>query len=206
MATTASHTFLKAFPGPRGRPDLKNAPGKSGQIAFRYPIYKHGRRACEDRWSTACSQDFLLLVTCLGQWLACFSAAAVTHHLSHTIHNANQSQVPNLHLSSLFRTRRYQQPDQASTADRCILRTALTRFPRTTASCRPGPESVPAGAGYSCGLNFRWLTSAPYRFIGFRAMEVTKPYRFIGCGAMEVPKPYTFIGFGAMDATPYKWC
>ncbi len=26
-------TFLKAFPGPRGRPDLK----KSGQAAFRYP-------------------------------------------------------------------------------------------------------------------------------------------------------------------------
>ncbi len=29
--------ILKAFPGPRGRPDLKNAPQKSGQTAFRYP-------------------------------------------------------------------------------------------------------------------------------------------------------------------------
>ena len=28
-------TDLKAFAGPRGRPDLKNAPQKSGQIAFR---------------------------------------------------------------------------------------------------------------------------------------------------------------------------
>jgi hypothetical protein len=32
-------TFLKAFPGPRGRPDLKNAPNKSGQTAFRYPVF-----------------------------------------------------------------------------------------------------------------------------------------------------------------------
>ena len=31
-------TFLKAFPGPRGRPDLKNAPQQSGHIAFKYPI------------------------------------------------------------------------------------------------------------------------------------------------------------------------
>ncbi len=30
-------TFLKAFPGPRGQPDLKYAPQKSGQTAFRYP-------------------------------------------------------------------------------------------------------------------------------------------------------------------------
>ncbi len=30
--------LLKAFPGPRGRPDFKNAPQKiPGQIAFRYP-------------------------------------------------------------------------------------------------------------------------------------------------------------------------
>jgi hypothetical protein len=26
------------FPGPRGRPDLKNTPNKSGQIALRHPI------------------------------------------------------------------------------------------------------------------------------------------------------------------------
>jgi hypothetical protein len=31
-------TSVKVFPGPRGRPDLKNAPKHSGQIAFRYPI------------------------------------------------------------------------------------------------------------------------------------------------------------------------
>ena len=31
-------TFLKASPGPRGRPDLKNAPNKFGQTAFRYPV------------------------------------------------------------------------------------------------------------------------------------------------------------------------
>ncbi len=30
-------TFLRAFPGPRGRPDLKNAPKKTGQTAFKYP-------------------------------------------------------------------------------------------------------------------------------------------------------------------------
>ncbi len=30
-------TFWKAFPGPRGRPDIKNAPPKSGQTAFKYP-------------------------------------------------------------------------------------------------------------------------------------------------------------------------
>jgi hypothetical protein len=30
-------TFWRAFPGPRGRPDLKIAPPKSGQTAFRYP-------------------------------------------------------------------------------------------------------------------------------------------------------------------------
>ncbi len=28
---------MKVFPGPRGRPDLKNAPKKPGQTAFRYP-------------------------------------------------------------------------------------------------------------------------------------------------------------------------
>ena len=32
-------TFLKAFPGPRGRPDLKNAPNKSGQTVSRYPTF-----------------------------------------------------------------------------------------------------------------------------------------------------------------------
>ena len=31
-------TDLKAFPGPRGRPDPKNTPNKSGQIALRYPV------------------------------------------------------------------------------------------------------------------------------------------------------------------------
>jgi hypothetical protein len=30
-------TDLKAFPGPRGRPDLKTHPKKPGQTAFRYP-------------------------------------------------------------------------------------------------------------------------------------------------------------------------
>ncbi len=30
-------TFCKAFPGPRGRPDLKHASKKSSQTAFRYP-------------------------------------------------------------------------------------------------------------------------------------------------------------------------
>ncbi len=30
-------TFLKALPGPRSRPDLKNEPKKCGQTAFRYP-------------------------------------------------------------------------------------------------------------------------------------------------------------------------
>ena len=30
-------TFLKPFPGPRGRPDVKNAPQKSDQTAFKYP-------------------------------------------------------------------------------------------------------------------------------------------------------------------------
>ncbi len=34
-------TFLKAFPGPRGRPDLKNATKKSGQTAFRCPRCVH---------------------------------------------------------------------------------------------------------------------------------------------------------------------
>ena len=28
--------FLKASPGPRGRPDFKNAPNNSGQTAFEY--------------------------------------------------------------------------------------------------------------------------------------------------------------------------
>ncbi len=32
-----SPTFSKAFPRPRGRPDLKNTPQKPGQTAFRYP-------------------------------------------------------------------------------------------------------------------------------------------------------------------------
>ncbi len=36
-------TFLRAFPGPRGRPDLKNAPTKSGQTAFKYPGQGNGR-------------------------------------------------------------------------------------------------------------------------------------------------------------------
>ena len=31
-------TFLRAFPDPRGRQDLKNAPNKFGQTAFRYPV------------------------------------------------------------------------------------------------------------------------------------------------------------------------
>jgi hypothetical protein len=31
-------TFLKAFPGPQGWPDLKNAPQKPGQAALRYPV------------------------------------------------------------------------------------------------------------------------------------------------------------------------
>ncbi len=30
-------TTWKALPGPRGRPDLKKAPTKTGQTAFRYP-------------------------------------------------------------------------------------------------------------------------------------------------------------------------
>ncbi len=30
---------------------------------------------------------------------------------------------------------------------------------------------------------------APYKFIGFGAMAVTKPYKFIGFGAMAVTKP-----------------
>ncbi len=34
----APHIF-EGLPGPRGRPDLKNEPTKSGQIAFRYPVY-----------------------------------------------------------------------------------------------------------------------------------------------------------------------
>ncbi len=29
--------LYRVFPGPRGRPDLKNAPTNQGQIAFRYP-------------------------------------------------------------------------------------------------------------------------------------------------------------------------
>ena len=33
-------SFLKAFAGPRGRPDLKNAPQKSGQTAFSYPVLR----------------------------------------------------------------------------------------------------------------------------------------------------------------------
>jgi hypothetical protein len=37
--------FLRAFPGPRGRPDLKNALTKSGQIASRYPASKPGHDA-----------------------------------------------------------------------------------------------------------------------------------------------------------------
>ncbi len=32
-------TFLKAFPGPRGRPDFNNALKKPGQTAFRYPAH-----------------------------------------------------------------------------------------------------------------------------------------------------------------------
>ncbi len=34
----APPTFLRVFPGPRGRPDLKDAPHKSGKTAFRYPV------------------------------------------------------------------------------------------------------------------------------------------------------------------------
>ncbi len=44
-------TFLRALTGPRGRPDLKNAPKKSGQTAFRYPVfpYTRGHQGVEDQ-------------------------------------------------------------------------------------------------------------------------------------------------------------
>jgi hypothetical protein len=61
------------------------------------------------------------------------------------------------------------------------------------------------------------MSTTPYQFVGFGAMDVTKPYKCIGFGAMDVDqtlsiykvmapwtsgnvtKPYKFIGFGAMD-------
>jgi hypothetical protein len=45
------------------------------------------------------------------------------------------------------------------------------------------------------------MSTKPYQFIGFGAMDVTKPYKCKGFGAI---KPYQFIRFGAMDVTkPY---
>ncbi len=41
-------TFLKTFPGPRGRPDLKNAPQKSGQTAVKYPEGSDMEATCGD--------------------------------------------------------------------------------------------------------------------------------------------------------------
>ncbi len=37
-------TFLDGFKAPRGRPDPKNRPKKSGQTAFRYPVRAKRRK------------------------------------------------------------------------------------------------------------------------------------------------------------------
>ncbi len=43
MLGASPPTFLKAFPGPRGRPDFKKTLKKSGQIACRYPVENNQR-------------------------------------------------------------------------------------------------------------------------------------------------------------------
>ena len=38
------------------------------------------------------------------------------------------------------------------------------------------------------------MSTKPFQFIRFGAMDVTKPYKSIRFGAMDVTKPYKFIG------------
>ncbi len=40
MRGASAPAVLRGFPGPRGRPDLKHAPQKTGQTAFRYPVLR----------------------------------------------------------------------------------------------------------------------------------------------------------------------
>ncbi len=64
------------------------------------------------------------------------------------------------------------------------------------ACCSPQPGPVPRLLLASeAALR---LSSEPYEFTGFVAMDVTKSCDFIGFGAMDVTKPCEFIGFGAI--------